>query len=251
MAVAPGAPNPPNPKLTTARVAVFHIDDAAEAVLRDSFKQFKIDTIRLDGDVSERLFNQKFEACVVPLDHPDAIKILEAARTSPSNRRLVIYAIAADSAETLRFSKYGLNVVLPRPLDRQSALRAVRSSHLLVLHELRRYVRVPVVVEVKVETEHGARLTAVTLEVSGGGMSLNTSGKAVSGENVTATFVLPANPKNATAKSHASTITVRAVVCWARASDDHPGEMMFGIRFHTDDDRRFPVKDWIEAYLDM
>src|SRR3954467_9574996 len=146
----------------TARVAIFHIDGAAEALLTDCFKQFNISVARLDGDVWQRVWKEKFEGCVVPLDHPDAMAILEAARNSPSNRRLVIYAIAGDSAETLRYSKHGLNVVLPRPLDRQAALRAVRASHLLVLHELRRYVRVPVVFEVKVESERSPRITAVS-----------------------------------------------------------------------------------------
>jgi hypothetical protein len=238
MAVPPGSPNP---KLSPARVAVFHLDADAEAVVREAFKQFKIETVRVDGDIGQRLFKEKFEACVVPLDHPEAATILEAARNSPSNRRLVIYAIAADSAETLRFSKHGLNVVLPRPLDRQAALRAVRSSHLLVLHELRRYVRVPVVMEVRLESERGSKLTAVSMEVSGGGMSLSTAGKAVSGDNVTVGFALPEGKK----------VAVRSVVCWARASEDHAGEMLFGIRFHIDDDRRFAVKEWIEAYLNM
>jgi hypothetical protein len=235
------AVNPPNPKVSAARVAIFHIDAAGEAILRESFKQFNIETVRIDGDVSQRLFKEKFEACVVPLDHPEALNILEAARDSPSNRRLVIYGIAADSAETLRFSKHGLNVVLPRPLDRQAALRAVRSSHLLVLHELRRYVRVPVVVEVLVESERGSRFTAVSQEVSGGGMSLSTTGKAISGDNVTVTFTLPGGKKT----------SARSIVCWARVPESHPEEMLFGVRFHTDDDRRVAVKEWIEAYLDM
>ena len=238
MAVASGSPNP---KLSPARVAIFHVDGDVEAVVREAFKQFNIETVRVDGDIGQRLFKEKFEACVVPLDHPEASTILEAARSSPSNHRLVIYAIAADSAETLRFSKHGLNVVLPRPLDRQSALRAVRSSHLLVLHELRRYVRVPVVMEVRVESERGSKLTAVSMEVSGGGMSLNTAGKAVSGDNATVSFALPGGKK----------ASVRSIVCWARVSDNNVGEMMFGVRFHTDDDRRFTVKQWIEAYLDM
>lgn len=240
------APSSPTPKLSPARVAVFFIDAATEVVLRESFKQFNIDTVRVEGDIGQRLFKEKFEACVVPLDHPEANTILEAARSSPSNRRLVIYAIAKDSAETLRFSKHGLNVVLPRPLDRQAALRAVRSSHLLVLHELRRYVRVPVVMEVKLESERGSKLTAVSMEVSGGGMSLTTSGKATSGDNVMATFGLPAGSKSSGTK-----VAVRSIVCWARPSEDRPGEMLFGVRFHTDDDRRHAVKQWIEAYLDM
>jgi hypothetical protein len=192
MAVASGSPNP---KLSTARVAVFHLDAGVEAVVREAFKQFNIETVRVEGDIGQRLFKEKFEACVVPLDHADAATILDAARSSPSNRRLVIYAIAADSAETLRFSKHGLNVVLPRPLDRQAALRAVRSSHLLVLHELRRYVRVPVVLEVKLESERGSKLTAVSMEVSGGGMSLSTAGKPVAGENAAVSFALPGGKK--------------------------------------------------------
>ena len=235
------ATNSPHPKPSTARVAVFHVDAAVEAVLREAFRQFNIETVRIEGDIAQRMWKEKFEACVVPLDHPDAIAILEAARSSPSNRRLVIYAIAADSAETLRFSKLGLNVVLPRPLDKQAALRAVRASHLLVLHELRRYVRVPVVIEVTVESERGSKLTAVSMEVSGGGMSLSTQGKAIPGENVTVTFALMAGKK----------ISARSIVCWARPSDSHPGEMLFGVRFHADDDRRVAVKEWIEAYLDM
>jgi hypothetical protein len=245
------APGSPHPKVSASRVAVFHIDAAGEAVLREAFRQFNIEIVRVEGDISQRLFKEKFEACVVPLDHPDASAILEAARSSPSNRRLVIYAIAADSAETLRFSKHGLNVVLPRPLDRQGVLRAVRASHLLVLHELRRYVRVPVVVEVKLESERGAKLTAVSMEVSGGGMSLSTSGRAVVGENVTVAFALPSDPKNDASKNAGAKVSVRAIVCWARASEDHLGETLFGIRFHPDDDRRFVARQWIEAYLDM
>lgn len=228
-------------KPTVARVALFHIDAAAEGILHDCFKQFNIDVVRLDGDVTTRLFKEKFEACVVPLDHPDAAKILEATRNSPSNKRLVIYAMAADSAETLRFSKHGLNVVLPRPLERQAALRAVRASHLLVLHELRRYVRVPVVVEVAVEVERGGKATAVSCEVSGGGMSLSSASKQTPGDNVAVTFTLP----------NASKATVRATVCWSRPGEGNTGEALFGIRFQTDDDRRHSVKQWIEAYLDM
>jgi hypothetical protein len=232
---------PPAKPIASARVAVFHVDGSAEALLHDCFRQFNISTIRIDGDIGQRLWKEKFEACVVPLDHPDATKILEAARSSPSNRRLVVYAIAADSAETLRFSKHGLNVVLPRPLDRQAVLRSVRASHLLVLHELRRYVRVPVVIEVAVEVERGGRIRAISQEVSGGGMSLAGTGRPASGENVVVSFTLPTGSK----------ITARAIVCWARANDARAGETLFGVRFHTDDERRHAVRDWIESYLDM
>lgn len=223
-------------------MAIFHIDAAAESLLTDCFKQFNIGMARLDGDIGQRLWKEKFEACVVPLDHADATQILDAARNSPSNRRLVVYAIAGDPGETLRFSKFGLNVVLPRPLERQAVLRAVRASHLLVLHELRRYVRVPVVVEVQVEPERGSRFMALSQEVSGGGMSLATThGRPAPGESVNAVFSLPDRGK----------AMVRAIVCWARASEGRAGETLFGIRFNAEDDRRLAVRDWIEAYLNM
>ncbi len=238
---APASATPTPAKPTVARGALFHLDDAVEGILRDCFKQFNIDVVHLEGDITKHLFKEKYEACVVPLDHADASKILEAARSSPSNKRLVIYAMAADSAETLRVSKHGLNVVLPRPLERQAALRAVRASHLLVLHELRRYVRVPVVVEVAVEMERGGKATAVSCEVSGGGMSLSSPTRPTPGDNVSVSFTLP-NAKKA---------TVRAVVCWSRPGEGTAGESLFGIRFQIDDDRRHSVKEWIEAYLDM
>lgn len=239
MSAAPGSPNP---KPSTARVAIFHVDSAAESLLAECFKQFNIGTVRLEGDISQRLWKEKFEACVVPLDHADASAILEAARNSPSNRRLVIYGIALDSAEALRFSKFGLNVVLPRPLERQMVLRAVRASHLLVLHELRRYVRVPVVMEVQCDPERGQRFTALSQEVSGGGMSLSTTAsRPAPGEGNTVTFSLPNRGK----------ATVRAIVCWVRPSEGRAGEFLFGIRFNAEDDRRLAVRDWIEGYLDM
>src|SRR5579864_7782269 len=93
-------------------------------------------------------------------------------RSSPRNRNMVIYGISMSNEHLRQFSKYGINVMLNHPLDRQAALKVVRSTHLLVLHEFRRYVRVPVIVEVKMEFERSA-YTASSIELSGGGMSMN------------------------------------------------------------------------------
>lgn len=226
---------------TAARVAVFSVDSAGETVLRECFRQFNIDIVRLDGDVTQRLFKEKFEACVVPLDHPDAALVLETARTSPSNKRVVVYAIAADSAEALKFSKFGLNVVLNRPLERQSTLKAVRSSHLLVLHELRRYVRLPVVIEVALQNERGVKGKAMSQEFSAGGMSMISETKWAMNDSVSVSFALPNSPK----------MSVRAQVCWSRPYEDRPGATIFGVRYQLDDDRRLAVKQWIDSYLDI
>jgi len=128
----------------TARIASIHIDPACNTFLNDCFRQFGITVVAADNDPILLLNRQKFEACVLRLYDPEADRILKAARNSPSNRRLVIYGIARNTQEALRYSTYGINAVLDEPLDRQSVLKVVRATHLLVIHELRRYVRIPV-----------------------------------------------------------------------------------------------------------
>src|SRR5215467_13023403 len=162
------------PGKITARTASVHIDSACNSFLGDCFRQFGISIVPLEGDPTAVFQRQKFEACVLRLYDPDADRILKAARNSPSNRRMVLYGIARNTAEALRYSAYGINAVLDEPLDRQSVLKVVRATHLLVIHELRRYVRVPVVSQAEVEIN--SRNTQITtVEVSSGGMSVRSA----------------------------------------------------------------------------
>ena len=140
-----------NPGRIMAKAASVNIDNACNAFLHDCFRQFGIHVVSLPGDPVALLNKQKFEACVIRLYDPDAERILQAARNSNSNRRIVIYGIARSTQEALRFPKYGINAVFDEPLDRQSVLKVVRSTHLLVIHELRRYVRIPVVADVRLD----------------------------------------------------------------------------------------------------
>src|SRR5690349_12855409 len=159
----------------TARIASIHIDPACNSFLNDCFRQFGIMVVPADDDPVMILNRQKFEACVLRLYDPDADRILKAARNSPSNRRLVVYGIARNTQEALRYSAYGINAVLDEPLDRQSVLKVVRATHLLVIHELRRYVRIPVVSQAEIETGNRAPTTVTTVEVSSGGMSVRSA----------------------------------------------------------------------------
>ena len=80
-------------KRAVATVALIGLDEAASAILRDCFKQFGIQTTSVGDDAVQRLKREKFEACVLRLHEPGAEAILEAARTSSSNRRIVVYGI--------------------------------------------------------------------------------------------------------------------------------------------------------------
>ncbi|HVP51666.1 MAG TPA: PilZ domain-containing protein [Terriglobales bacterium] len=229
-------PVPFLPRKIVARVLLAGLDDPSSAVLRDCFKQFNIKTVSSNGDAAKRLQKEKFEACVVHLGQSDAESVLDAARNSASNSRIVIYGISRDTQEALRFSRFGINAVINQPVERQTALKVVRSTHLLVVHELRRYVRLPVVTEVKVDC--GANnFRANSVEISAGGLSLKTDMRMAKEQPVEVTFSLPPNGK---------VVVSRASVCWRREAAN-----MIGIRFDPTDERRLQVKYWIDSYLEI
>ncbi|HLJ25187.1 MAG TPA: PilZ domain-containing protein [Candidatus Angelobacter sp.] len=225
-----------SPSKVVARLASVGVDEASNAFLHDCFKQFGIHVVPIQGEVSEILGRQKFEACVLRLYTPEAEEILRAARNSSSNRRMVIYGIARNTLEALRFSSYGINAIFDEPLERQGVLRVVRSTHLLVIHELRRYVRIPVVTEASIDAGGTNDLAAASVEVSAGGMSVSCPVVVPAKDMVRISFVLPGEKQ----------IKVRATVCWSR-----PRENLYGLRFDASDDARLAVRNWIDQYLEL
>ena len=220
-------------KKVVARAAFIELDSSTSSILRDCFRQFSIETVPLDDP--SRLHKEKFDAAVIWLGD-GAEAYLKEARESRSNRRVVVFGICGGIGEAIRYSKYGLNVLLEKPVDRQSALRAVRATHLLIINEFRRYVRIPIVV--KIEGVCGMQhVTGSTEEVSGGGMSLRYKGKLAINDELQATFDLPGR----------AGIKVKGVVCWVRPSDSSAG-----IRFEPPEQPgRDMVKKWIDDYLDI
>jgi hypothetical protein len=219
----------------TARIASIHIDPACNTFLNDCFRQFGITVVPAEGDPILLLNRQKFEACVLRLYDPEADRILKAARNSPSNRRLVVYGIARNTQEALRYSNYGINAVLDEPLDRQSVLKVVRATHLLVIHELRRYVRIPVASQTEFDV-NGRPVIGTTVEVSSGGISIRCLAPLPKSDPIRLTLSLPGIEK----------LNVRAFVCWYRESDK-----VYGMRFDPTDERRLRVRGWIDQYLEI
>lgn len=219
-----------------AKLASVGIDGSSSSFLNDCFKQFGIHVTPVNGEVPAILGRQKFEGCILKLYAPDAEQILHAARHSSSNRRMVIYGIARNTMEALRFSSYGINAIFDEPLERQSVLRVVRSTHLLVIHELRRYVRIPVVTETTIDAGSASGLVAASVEVSAGGMSVRCPVPISAEDMARISFTLPGE----------APIKVRALVCWAR-----PNENLYGFRFDTSDAARLKVRNWIDQYLEL
>jgi len=222
------------PQKALVRVATIGLTHSADAVLSDCFRQFGIQTVSVPREEFERVRREKFDACVLRLNE-EAEPILEAVRKSRSNFRMVIYGVCKTAQEALRYSRYSVNAVLDHPVERQNALRVVRATHLLVVHEFRRYVRVPIVSEVRVKLDSGGELRGSSLEISGGGMSISGSGGASSGQNSTVTFELPGMAQ----------VSIRGVICWTR-----PSEGSFGFRFDNTDEARFHVRQWIDDFIE-
>ncbi len=231
------APTPapiPVHRKSAARVALFDLREAPRALVTECFRQYGIETIPLAREDAARLQNEKFEACVLPLTS-EAGGIIELARSSPSNSRIVVYGLGGTAQDALRYSKLCINAIFHEPLERSAALKLVRSTRMLVLHEFRRYVRVPVMTEVGVVTADGGRVTATSQEISSGGMSLRCNHAPEPGSMVEVSFSLLTLPR----------VWVRGNVAWKKSNNKS-----FGVRFDSTDDRRQRVKEWIGSYLE-
>jgi hypothetical protein len=218
---------------TSARVALFDLTDESVHLLTDCFRQYGIETVAIAREQANRLQHEKFEACVLTLGET-AGSVIELARASASNSRIVIFGLGGTAQDAMRHSQLCINAIFHEPLERSAAMKLVRSTRMLVLHEFRRYVRLPVMTEVEILMAGGHRMTATSQEISSGGMSLKGHRVPEPGLNVEVSFSLLTLPR----------VSVRGQVTWKKSNTG------FGIRFDSTDERRQRLKDWIVAYLE-
>ncbi len=219
-------------KKASARVAMVDIKEPGLQILHDCFRQFGIESTVMTGPAEDRLRREKFDACVLQLK-PQSEGIMEAVRGSASNNRMVLYGLGGSAQEALKYSKYGINAVFHEPVERSSALKLVRATQMLVLHEFRRYARVPIITEVTLNLGGEHNFVASTREISAGGMSLTSSQEVAVNTPVEVSFALLTLPR----------IWIRATVSWRTTKS-------FGVRFDITDNRRLRIKQWIEGYLE-
>ena len=224
------APTPPRRK-AVARTALVGLNEPVRALLSEGFRQFGIETVVVTTNAAERLKNEKFEACVLALGE-GADSVMEAARSSPSNSRCIIYGIGGNAQVAMSYSKYGINAMFSDPLERPAALKLIRGTRMLVLHEFRRYVRIPVMTEVSLVGD-GRRLSVSSIEISSGGMSLRSGEDFSIGANVEVSFALMTLPR----------VNLKGVVSWRKPKS-------IGVRFDAADKQRHRVKTWIDSYLE-
>jgi hypothetical protein len=187
----------------------------------------------MTSEKAARLATEKFEACVIRVGS-HAAPVLESARRSRSNSRMVIYGLGGTLKDAMNLSPYGINAVFNEPLERPAALKLVRATQMLVLHEFRRYVRIPVITEVSILAGQ-KRFSASSQELSSGGMSLKSDEEISPGTPVEVSFALLTLPR----------IWIRGSVSWYK-----PARQTFGVRFDPHDERRLRIKEWVDSYLE-
>lgn len=220
-------------KKFSARAALVDLQESSRSMLSECFRQFGIEVVPMTADHCGRLAKEKFEACVIRVgSHSE--NVLESARNSRSNNRMIIYGLGGSAREALKLSKFGLNAVFQEPLERPAALKLVKATRMLVLHEFRRYVRIPVVTEVSIVAGQN-HFSVSSLELSSGGMSLKSAQEIGNGQPVELSFALLTLPR----------VWIRGTVVWVK-----PANKTFGVRFDAKDDRRLRIKEWVESYLE-
>ena len=226
------ATHPSTTKKAAARAALVDLRESARQTLADCFRQFGVEAVAVGADVRGRLSREKFEACVLRIGS-EAHPLMEAVRSSPSNSRMVLYGLGGSAQDAMRCSRYGLNAIFHEPLERPAALKLVRATQMLVTHEFRRYVRIPLITQVSVSLSDQSRFTATSREISSGGMSLISAEAVAPGAAVEISFALLTLPR----------IWVRGTVSWRSGR-------AFGVHFDPQDERRARVKTWIDGCLE-
>jgi len=154
------------------------------------------------------LNRRKFEAVVVDLQLGDQAKaVLEKIRLSPANRTAVLFTISDSDAETAVAFKAGTNFVLRRPLSRATIDRSLKVAYGLIVRERRRYFRCPVAIPATISTPGASAVHGTTLNISEGGVAINTSLPLKPGVQVKVQFTLPDRD------THFET---EATVCWSK-----------------------------------
>ena len=216
-----------------ARTALVNLKDSARSLLSECFRQFGIETVAMSANAAERLQTEKFEACVLTLDS-GAEAVMQAARSSPSNSRLVIYGLGGSAQDAMRYSKHCINAMFHEPLERSATLKLMRSTRPLVLHEFRRYARIPVMTDVTVVAADSSRFLVTSQEISAGGMSMKGTAKLEPGQLVEVSFSVLTLPH----------IRLRGYVSWKKP------DKSVGIRFDANDERRQRLREWIVSYVE-
>lgn len=143
---------------------------------------------------AQRISAEKFDlvALAAEMPHPDGFELAELVRGSPSNQGVPILMFTAqENSETMRRGfALGVTFYLEKPLNAEKLRGLFSAARSLMLQQRRRYVRLPVRVEVRCQGG-GRQFQTRSLDLAQGGILLESSGGLEVGDTVEAEFSLP------------------------------------------------------------
>lgn len=216
------------------KVALINLDERAVSMFVHAFRELKIQSVPFEITDYQELGKERFDGCVLNLS-PGFEPIAESLRKSRRDKSVFIYGLLPPERGIGEVSKFGINVVIREPITRQSIAKVLRPTHFLVLHEFRRYVRIPLVAEAELKS-FNSTVQCSTVELSGGGMSVQTDARLATGDAVECVIRFP----------DAKNLACAGIVCWTK-----PESNLLGVQFDSFDRKRQLIKNWIEEYLGM
>jgi CheY-like chemotaxis protein len=145
--------------------------------------------LRIAGDLLTR---RKFDAVIIDCDDlQNGLDLLRNLRQSRSNAKSVSFAVVNGKTTTQDAFQAGANFVLQKPVTPLHASRCFNAALNFMVRERRRYFRHPVDIPLRISFARNQEMTAVTTNVSEGGMAIRMLGKLPKDVQAQFRFTLP------------------------------------------------------------
>lgn len=218
----------------TLQALLYIRDPELLSVFHQALTERGIESLEMDDPLRylDLLANEHFDLLVVDWDGTEpGLEVLAQARQRSANRDAVLM-LATTERDPERFLQRGANLILYKPLTREALERHLRSAHLLMQDERRRYNRHPVQIPVAVRTPDGRQVMGTGFSLSEGGMALQFPERLSTRDLLRLEFVLP---------QEKAPLQLTGKLAWVN-SDLHTG-----IRFvQLTPDVREQLRGWLE-----
>lgn len=180
---------------------------------------------------SRILRQHKFDAVIVECDRDGSgLDLLQQIREDTPNQKTIAVGIVNDYQQMKAAFATGANFVLSKPISAEDAGRILRFTRGMVTRMVRRFLRVAVHHLAHVDIE-GLLDPAFILDLSEGGLAMQTLGPVKSGQVLDISFLLPGT---------STRVAGKGVVVWS----DTTGRS--GIEFDDlSDEHREALKQWV------
>jgi CheY-like chemotaxis protein len=143
------------------------------------------------ADVLTRVQKGRFEAVIIDLTTEGASDVLRRLRVDVRTRNAVLFALADNHSSVREAFQLGSTFVLEKPLSLDRTLRCFRAAYGLIIGERRRYHRHRISVPVTLLRSGKEPVTGYSIDVSSGGILLETSSTFAEDTQVKVQFGLP------------------------------------------------------------